>query len=190
MNWKQKIKRYIPLLPFLKTQQYKVLEILRPHWTFPNIDSPYQFRQANYEQDFQEITALFPLSFVSYFCTTDKEKILFLQKRFDTNVPCFIVRNDNEFIGFLWIAPTSDTYWVTNLFVSGQFRGRKIAQQLLSFAVSKIFESLPIDSIKSLILNDNIASLNTHLHTGFTIIGDKTTQRIGSISLEKYRSLK
>ncbi|GHT27243.1 hypothetical protein FACS18942_06230 [Planctomycetales bacterium] len=138
---------------------------------------------------------MFDISFVAYLKVMPEEKETFLQKQFDSNIPCFVVRYDTQLVGFVWLSPhqvnqSPDSYAATNLFVAKKFRGQGLAKLLLMTAVNTVFSETDVPKIVSTVYETNTASLQTHLKAGFVIAGMNKVQHLGRMSNEKFVPLK
>jgi hypothetical protein len=110
MSWKTKIKRWIPLCPFIPTVRTQILALRREDQHLLQAvcqknGLPYYFREATFEQDFKDIVAAIPEELISWLPKEKREAEI--AKRFEEKMPCFIVRQKetNQLLGALWASP-------------------------------------------------------------------------------------
>jgi len=186
MSWKTWIKNVLRRLPFVETRRYYILELRRPQQnTVTETSDSICYRKANYEADFLDIVKTFPEELNR---TDIAERV---KKRFHEEMPCFVAREQptDEFIGAFWGDTNGDffleeyaaqpVYWVRNLFVCPQFRGKGIGRKLLVFATQKLFQETCCESVLSQIRLDRGASLRTHREAGFHVIVKYQVSRVG-----------
>jgi hypothetical protein len=95
---KQTIKRHLPLIPFVKTMRFHVLELTKNQWNEQyrskmeeTADSPFLFRIGNEEADFQDILMTLPEELFSEMNHEKRKKII--AERFRRKTHCFVLRS-------------------------------------------------------------------------------------------------
>ena len=107
-------------------------------------------------------------------------------------MPCFVARDKstNELIGAFWADTnnsfylekryTKPVYWIRNLFVRSELRGKGVGKRLLGFGVHVLFQDTPCDAILSQIHVDRAMSTRVHTQVGFYVVGEYKESHIGN----------
>ena len=132
---------------------------------------------------------------------TEQQRLSLVKDRYRAGIPCFVVKDkaSEAIAAGCWAKPLDDlsplyrvvepgcnAFEISRLFVSPDFRGKRLAVSILEEACSQMFQKGYSRAV-SLIWYSRIPSIKAHLASGFEPVGQKVTWSLLGFRWTTYR---